>query len=340
MKTANLPIYFLAMITTPTKLHSLLRAALILLAIGAIGRMPAMGPAIGMAVADGGIQIDHSRVWGNTTLFDGSLIETSTAPSRLRWNSGVEIRLSADTRAIVYQRRLVLEAGYGQLESAADFEVEARSLRISAATRESVARIKLEGGRKVIVAAVRGSVQVRNASGLLVANVDAGRSLDLEPQVAGAAAPTRVSGCLLSKSGKIILVEQTTNVVLELEGPGLDKEIGNHVEISGAPLNQPPSVPDASQLIRVAALKQVSKGGCSTTARKVGAVAVAASGAAASGGAAGTGAAGAAGAASAGGIGVATIAVVGGVAVAATVGGLAAVGDLPGQGGSQPSASR
>ena len=40
------------------------------------------------------------------------------------------------------------------------------------------------------------------------------------------------------------------------------------------------------------------------------------------------------------GIGIGTVAVIGGVAAAATVGGLAAVGDLPGQSGASPPASR
>ena len=318
----------------------LVRATWILLAIGAISRLPAAGAAIGMAVANGSFQVDHSRVWGNTTLFDGSMIETATAPSQLQLNDGAKMRLSSDTRATVYQRKVVLEAGYGQLESAADFEVEARSLHISAATRQTVARIRLEGERKVVVAALSGTVRVKNAAGLLVANVEAGRSLDLEPQAAGAAAPTRVSGCLLAKAGKVVLVEQTTNVLLELQGPDLEKEIGNHVEISGIALSEPPSVPGASQLIRVAGLKQVTKGGCSAVAKKAGASAAAAGATAAAGTAAGS-AAGAAGAgAAAGGIGAGTIAVIGGVAAAATVGSLAAVGSLPGQGSSLPSASR
>ena len=343
MKIENAPIYFLAMTTRISKLELLVRATLILLAIGAISRLPAAGTAIGMAVANGSFQVDHSRVWGNTTLFDGSIIQTASVPSQLQLNGGVQMRLASDTRVTVYQRRLVLEAGYGQLESGADFEVEARSLRITPATRQTVARIRLEGDRKVVVAALSGSVRVRNSFGLLVANVEEGKSLDFEPQPAGAAAPTRVSGCLLSKSGKVVLVEQTTNVILELQGPGIEKEVGNHVEVSGVAVDTPASVPGVSQVIRVAGLKQVSKGGCSAMAKKVGATAaagtVAAAGTAAGAGSAAGAAAGAAGAAAAG-ISVGTIAVIGGVAAAATVGGLAAVGSLPGQADSPPSASR
>jgi hypothetical protein len=323
----------------------LVRAAVILWVVGTAGCLSAANSAIGTAVTNGSFQVDHSRVWGNTTLFDGSVIETATASSQLQWSGGVQMRLASNSRATVYQTKLVLEAGYGQLESAQGFEVEAGSLRISPAASDTVARIRVVDDRRVTVAAVRGVVRVSNRAGLLVANVEPGGSLDFEPQVAGATAPTRVSGCLLSKSGKIIIVDQTTNVILELQGAGLDQELGNRVEITGRSESSAPSVPGASQLIQVAGLKAVAKGGCTAIAKKLGATTAlagaAAAGAAGGGGAAGAaGAGGAAGAATGAGIGIGTVAVIGGVATAATVGGLAAAGSLPGQGGSQPSVSR
>ena len=258
------------------------------------------------------------------------------SPSQLQLIGGAQVRLAADTRATVYQKKLILESGYGQIESAPGYEVEARSLRVSG-SRDTITRVKLAGDGKVIVAAVRGAVRVTNSTGVLVAAIEAGESLDLEPQAAGASAPTKVTGCLLEKAGKAIVVDQTTSVVLELRGTDLEKEIGNRVEITGVAENSPASVPGASQLIRVAGLKVVGKGGCSSIARKVGATggAVAIGAAGTSAGAAGAGAAGAA-----TGIGAGTIAVIGGVAAAATVGGLAAAGSLPGQSQSPPSASR
>lgn len=335
-------------------LRPLVRATMILWVIGTISWLSAANTAIGMAVANGSFQIDHSRVWGNTTLFDGSIIETATASSQLQLNGGAQMRLASNTRATVYQNKLVLESGYGQLESAAGYEIEARSLRISPVARDTVARIRLVGDRTVTVAAIRGAVRVANGTGLLVANVEAGSSLDFEPQVAGASAPTHVSGCLLAKSGKIVIADQTANVILELQGTGLEQEIGNHVEITGRAENTATSVPGASQLIQVAGFKEVSKGGCTTIAKKLGATTAAAGGATAAAaaaagagsaaggaaGAAGAAGAGAAGAATAAGIGIGTVAVIGGVAAAATVGGLAAVGGLPGQGDTPPSVSR
>ena len=340
------------MTTNRSMLQTLVRATFILLAAGAVSYLAASGPAIGMAVADGSFQVDHSRVWGNATLFDGTVVETGQALSRLKFASGARMSLASESRATVHQGRLVLESGAGQFESAPGFEVESRTLRISAAEPGTVARIRLDGAPKVVVAALRGRVRVTNSAGLLVASVEAGKSLDFEPQSAGASAPTRAVGCLLSKNGKFVVVEQTANVMLEVEGAGLNDELGNRIEISGIADLSAPTVIGASEVVKVAGLKRVAKGGCSVVARRAGAAVASgagASGAVASGaGASGAGASGAVattvaaatGAATAAGVGMGTVAVIGGVATAATIGGLAAAGGLPGHGESTPSASR
>jgi hypothetical protein len=207
-------------------------AASIVLILGA-GAALGANSAIGLAVANGSFQVDRAQVWGSSSLFDGSVVETAKTASQIQVNGGVDVRLAADSRVMVYRQRIVLERGFTQIQSATDYAVEARSLTIATEARETVARIKLDGARKVTVAALSGPVDVRNSAGVLVARVEAGRSLDLEPQTDGAAAPTRVSGCLLEKAGKPILADQTANVVLELKGTDLDKETGNRVEIVG-----------------------------------------------------------------------------------------------------------
>jgi len=110
---------------------------------------------------------------------------------------------------------------------------------------------------------------------------------------------------------------------MQLQGTGLEAEVGNLVEITGTVDPAPPTVAGASQLIDVTSVKRLTKGG-----RAAGA------------GAAGAAGAGAAGAAAAGLSTGAVVAIVGGVVAAGTLGGLAAEHDLPGQGSSQPSTSR
>ena len=240
-------------------LRRLIRVTGIVLAIGTVAVLSAAGSAIGMAVANGSFQLDHSAVYGNGTLFEGSVIETAKASSRLQLTGGVQMRLAGESRAKVYQDRLVLEQGLGEMESVGGFEVEARSLHIAVAPG-SVARVKVENGRTVLVSAVRGALRVTNAGGILVASMETGNSMVFEPQ-AGAEAPTRASGCLLEKGGKFLLAERTTKVVLELQGTDLEKQLGNQVEISGRAVPASPGAPSGPQLIKVAGIRLVSNGG-------------------------------------------------------------------------------
>lgn len=181
----------------------------------------------------------------------------------------------------------------------------------------------MDGQKRVLVAARDGAVSVSNSEGILIARLNSGREMSFEPQDTGAAAITKVSGILALKDGKFILIDRVTNVTMELQGTGLEAEVGNLVEITGTVDSAAPTVAGASQLIDVTAIKRLTKGGRA-----------AAAGAA---GAAGAGAAGAA----AGGLSTgAVVAIVGGIAAAGTLGGLAAAHDLPGQGSSQPSTSR
>src|SRR5439155_25307091 len=121
----------------------------------------------------------------------------------------------------------------------------------------------------VMVAAVRGAVRVSNAAGVLIARLEAGNTLKFDPQPAGAEAPTRASGCLLVKAGSFILAERTNNVILELTGDGLEKEVGNQVEVTGKAEASKPNVADASQVIQVAGMRQIAKSGCGGVAKKL-----------------------------------------------------------------------
>jgi len=303
----------------------------------------ASSPSIGLATAPGNFQVNAARIWGNTTLFDGSLVETAKVPSLVSLNSGARMRLATESRARVYQGRLVLERGSGQMESPAGYAIEARSLRVYGDTPRAMARVQLSGAAQVIVSALKGDVRVTNSSGVLIARLGVGKALSFDPQ-AGATGPTQISGCLFGKDGKFILVDRTANVPIQVQGDGLEKEVRNQVEISGAVDVAPPSVAGASQLVNVVRVKRLAKGGCASAATiaaaglGAGAGAGAAAGAGA-GAAAGAGAGAAAGAAAGAGIGAATIAVIGGVAVAGAVGGMAAAGTFSGS-ESAPGTSR
>jgi hypothetical protein len=178
---------------TTRKLILSLTGAAVLTILG-VGAALAANTAIGLAVANGSFQVDRAKVWGSSSLFEGSTVETGVAISQIQVSGAADVRLAADSRAKVYHSKMVLEQGFTEIRGARGFSVEARSLTISPRTREAVARIKLQNGRKVTVAALGGPVDVSNGGGLLVARVAAGASLDFEPQTAGAAGTTSGTG--------------------------------------------------------------------------------------------------------------------------------------------------
>lgn len=82
----------------------------------------AAAPAIGIVTASGHFNVEGSQVWGNATLFDGTVVETSTASSELALRNGVKVQLAAGSRARIWQNRLVLEKGVAQLAAPASFD--------------------------------------------------------------------------------------------------------------------------------------------------------------------------------------------------------------------------
>ena len=118
---------------------------LILLAMGTLCGLWAAGTAIGM------------------------VIQTDRSTSRIQLNNGAQMRLAPASRATIFQRRFVLEQGQSDMAPPAGYEIEARSLHSTAATPYALARIQLDPARRVFVAAVRGSLQVANSAGVVVA---------------------------------------------------------------------------------------------------------------------------------------------------------------------------
>src|SRR5882724_9890523 len=103
MKSAIPPIKFLAMNKTQPFFRPLTGATLTLFVVTAAYGSPAANPAIGMAISNGSFQVNRTRLSGNATLFEGSTIETATAPSQIQLDGGPRLRLAAETRARIYQ---------------------------------------------------------------------------------------------------------------------------------------------------------------------------------------------------------------------------------------------
>jgi hypothetical protein len=284
----------------------------------------AAAPAVGLMTARGSFTIDDSSIAGNATLFEGNHIETGRISSELQLNNGARMQLAAESRGIVYRDRLVLEKGMGRVENAGNFQVEANTLRIHPGI-SALAQISLRGSGMVEVAALRGPVRVTASNGVLLASLQAGKTVDFTPEAAAATAgPTVITGCLESSSGKFLLTDEASLVRFELAGAGLDKEVGRRVQVSGTVS----PVPDALSKVQSTEVKELAKK-CSNRSTAAAAAGVGAAGA-------GAGAAGAAGGGTIAAIGaaIATHAVIAGVVVAGVAAG-AAVAVVKGTGGSR-----
>jgi len=262
----------------------------------------AASPAIGTVMAKGSFRLDNMTVRGNATLFEGATIETADTGSSMELSSGARVTLSPESKGRFFGDHVVLERGQGRLDKTAGFHFEARGLKIQPETGNSTGRVLLAGTR-VQVASLTGSFRVLNASGMVVAKLPPGLTLAFEPQISSAT--TKLMGRLVIKNGHYLLTDETTNVTVELFGPGLAKEVGHHIEVTGSLDPTVTPVSDASEFIRVTSVKPVPVSGAAP--------------------------AGSAGGSSGAVISGTAIAVIGGVAAAAVVGGLAAAGGLPGQ---------
>ena len=221
------------------------------------------------------------------------------------------MQLAAESRGIVYRDRLVLEKGVSSFEKAGNYQVEALSLRITPAGDNATGRVSVRKPGVVQVAALNGPVRVIAANGVVLANLQEGRTLDFTPEAPGPQASTTVTGCVERSSGKFLLTDETSLVRFEVLGASVEKEAGHRVEIAGSVT----SVPESLSQIQSSSLKQLSKK-CSNRGMAA---------AAAGTGAAGAGAAGTSGAGAAGGIGsaIASHAVIAGVIVAGAATGAA-----------------
>jgi hypothetical protein len=221
-------------------------------------------PAIGIATASGHFTLENSVVWGNSTLFDGSTVETSQASSSLALRNGVKLELGAASKARVFEHHAILERGVGVM--AGTYEIDAAGLKISSGG----ARLRVVMTDRVEVAAVSGTARVSTGAGLLLASIPAGRSMNFSMQAGATGAVTR-TGCLVYKDGHFILQDENTQEVSELSGGeavmrDLRTNTGNRVEISGGTTAAKPAVSTATVSINVLLVSAKSSGGCLSVA--------------------------------------------------------------------------
>jgi hypothetical protein len=225
----------------------------------------AAGSAIGLAVSSGNFMVDRATVAGSATIFEGSTVQTGQSMSRLDLK-GTWLQLAADSQATLSGKQVILDRGMAELGGHPAYDIAARNLRIVAGNPSAVARVRLEGDNRVLVAAVNGPVHVYNHSGLLVMDVLRGQAFAFTPQ-AGAADSADINGCLLFKAGKFIVVDQNGQVS-EVTGVDVTQNSGNPVHITGRISTVATTVPGAARVIQIQTVEQTGEGGCLAAAQQ------------------------------------------------------------------------
>jgi hypothetical protein len=215
---------------------------------------------IGTANAEGSFSIDSARVFGHATLFEGTILETTHATSRLDMAGGARLQLAPDSRGRVYSDRLVLERGAGEIQRGV-YRIEANVLRVTPAPKEGAVKVSWLAGNRIEVAALAGAVRVANAEGLLLASIDAGRALEFAPPGGGAVPPSMVTGCVVPANGAFLLTDEVSGVSVVLRGSGITfgDFAGKVVEVSGSIILPAPTDGAAAEVLEIRSVKVIAK---------------------------------------------------------------------------------
>lgn len=222
---------------------------LISLMTGGLVLLTAATTSIGVIRSSGDFRVDGSIVRGNSTIFDGSVIETATARSVVQVTGG-QVTLAPESRAKVYRDRTVLEKGAGLLRDADKFVFEAASLQIAPGAKDSVIQVDVEGPGRIAVAARSGSAQVRNSSGVLVASLRPGMELAFDNQPGASTTSVQVSGTVEERDGNYFVTDPTSHITFQLEGTTLASYVGKKVTITGTASTETPAA-GAVEVVRV-----------------------------------------------------------------------------------------
>ena len=222
--------------------------------------------AIGLVRASGEFTIDGSRARDNSTVFQGSVISTTNAASHIVLEDGTRIDMGLDSRSRIYRDHVTIEQGLAQVSASNRYAVIAEKIRIDSPLRTLV---RVTDSRTVAVAALQGVTEVKNGKGIPVAMVPPGKTLEFGDSQTPAG-EVAVTGCLERIEGKsgnpkavhFLLQDQTTNVIAELVGPGLERLAGMKVTAAGPIDPATKATSPASETIRVRDLNALSRLRC------------------------------------------------------------------------------
>lgn len=286
------------------------------------------GATIGTITSNGRFDLEGATVWNQGTLLEGAHVATGSAASRLKLQNGADLRIGASSKVRVYGDRLLLETGIAEGTLSKSYSMAAAPMGITVTGKDAQAQVRVSEKGGVLVASLRGSLEIHGSQGLLLARLAEGNALELSPalQASGATAQMRLTGVVQQNGGTFTLTDEVTRVSVELRGQDVARFVGQRVTTTGQIAGAGTTPATGSQyVVNVVTMNQV---GAAAGAAGAGAGAAGAGAGAAGAGAA---AAGAGAAAAAAGLSIGTlttVAMVSGIAVAGAIAaGIAVSGD-------------
>jgi hypothetical protein len=233
------------------------KAVLVTAFFSGVALLSASAPGIGIAMSQGNIFINSSATAGNATIFDGSTLETQSAVSQVHLNGGAQLRLASDSRGTVFNDHVNLQKGSASIKG---YSANANGLNIRADGKASAA-ISLRDKGEVQIAALTGNVHVFDAAGLNIANLPAGRALELRPQTPGVGGASSLTGCAVKSGNGELLTDEASNVTVQLRGG--NAKVGRYVQVTGAVAANATAANGAADVINVTNVKDL--GACTAS---------------------------------------------------------------------------
>lgn len=218
-----------------------------------LGAATVPASSIGTATANGEMQVDGSSIRSNSTLFDGSVLQTSRVRSDVRLADGSQLVLNPDSRITLYRDRGVLQQGLAMQRNADKHAIVANGLKVASEAPSGTVLVDIQNSTHMKVEAQRGAADVRTAAGDLVARIEPGKALsfDTAPRESLLPASIKIAGTLRPISGQYALTDKVSGVTFQLRGANLATYAGSPVQVIGMIASATPSVPGASRVVDV-----------------------------------------------------------------------------------------
>jgi hypothetical protein len=228
-----------------------LQSAISLFTCSCLVSVAASPSSIGVVVTSGQAQVDGAIVRGNSTLFQGNLVQAGRGTSDLMFPGGSNLLLQPGSAVRVFREYGVLD--HGAAVQRGSNTLVADGLKISSLSPQGAVFVAIQDSSRLSVAAQGGVAEVRNPAGDLVARLEPGKALSFAIQAAqqtpppptatgqsatASGAQVTIHGILRTdhpgRYGHFLLTDIPSKVTYELQGPGLDDLVGASVEVTGS----------------------------------------------------------------------------------------------------------